>query len=464
MRGLIALLVVAAAIAGAAFLANHPGHVEIVWHDWQIDTSVGVLLGAALVAGLAIWVVIAGLTTVVRLPGRWRRRLARRRRRRGERDIAAGLIALAAGDAGEAARHARLAARLLPKAPLSLLLSAQAAQLSDDRPLARRLYTAMLERPALTLVGLRGLLAKAVESGDYRAALHLAQQARQMQPDSAWLNRSLLALETRPGNWDAAAATLAAATKRKLVPADQARHQRGVILYELSVAAERGGDLRRAMKLAAKAQRLVPDLPEPAVHYANLLLASGRRRAALKAIERAWRVAPHPDLARLWGEFHADEAPLERVRAFERLAAVNPQSAESHIAAAEAALAAELWGEARRHLGLAVAALPGGPTRRLCLLMARLEEGEYGAGAGARAWLDGAADASPDPCWVCGECGAETREWQPLCPACGASASLAWRAPQGRAAASLSKTLPALPAEAVPLVVPDGLGGASAMR
>ena len=462
MRGLVALFVVVAAIAGAAFLANHPGHVEIVWRDWQIDTSVGVLLGAALGAGFAIWAIVAGLTAIVRLPGRWRRRLARRRRRRGEREIAAGLIALAAGDAGEAARQARLAARLLPEAPLSLLLSAQAAQLSDDRPLARRLYTAMLERPALTLVGLRGLLAQAVESGDYGTALHLAQQARQMRPDSAWLNRSLLALETRAGDWGAAAATLAAAARRKLVPADQARHQRGVILYELSLAAERGGDLRRTMSLAAKAQGLAPDLPELAVHYANLLLASGRRRAALKAIERAWRVGPHPDLARLWGELHPDEAPLARVRAFERLAAVNPQPTESHITAAEAALTAELWGEARRHLGLAVAASPSSPTRRLCLLMARLEEGEYGAGA--RAWLDRAAEAPPDPCWVCGECGAETREWQVLCPVCGAFDSLAWRAPQDRAAAAPSKNLPALPAEAVPMVVPDGLGGASAMR
>src|SRR5207302_2170634 len=131
------------------------------------------------------------------------------------------------GDAGDAARRAREAARLLPEAPLSLLLSAQAAQLGDDRPLARRLYTTMLDRPALTLVGLRGLLGHAVESGDYRAALHLAQRAREMRPDSAWLSRSLLALETRAGDWEAAAATLAAATKRKLLPSDRARHHRG---------------------------------------------------------------------------------------------------------------------------------------------------------------------------------------------------------------------------------------------
>src|SRR5436305_5003738 len=101
MRGLVALLVIAAAIAGAAFLADYPGHVEIVWRDWQIDTSVGVLLGAAVIAGLAIWAILTTVSALARLPDRWRRGLARRRRRRGEQEIAGGLIAIAAGDTGE---------------------------------------------------------------------------------------------------------------------------------------------------------------------------------------------------------------------------------------------------------------------------------------------------------------------------------------------------------------------------
>ena len=66
--------------------------------------------------------------------------------------------------------------------------------------------------------------------------------------------------------------------------------------------------------------------------------------------------------------------PLGRAAALQRLAARNPEAGESHLAIAEAALAAQLWGEARRHLTLAEGvAPPAGPSRRLCLLMARLE-------------------------------------------------------------------------------------------
>ncbi len=52
---------------------------------------------------------------------------------------------------------------------------------------------------------------------------------------------------------------------------------------------------------------------------------------------------------------------------------------------AEAALDAQLWGEARRHLGNELAREP--PSRRLYLLMARLEEGEHGDAGRVREWL-----------------------------------------------------------------------------
>src|SRR5216683_1978321 len=134
------------------------------------------------------------------------------------------------------------------------------------------------------------------------------------------------------------------------------RHHRGIVLYELSREAERRGDQRQAARLAAQAQVLAPDLAAPACHHARLLIALGKKRIAARTIERAWRTAPHPDLARLYIEIDPDAPPLARAAAVQRLAAQNPEASESHLAIAEAALAAQLWGEARRHLTLAIGA------------------------------------------------------------------------------------------------------------
>jgi HemY protein len=204
-----------------------------------------------------------------------------------------------------------------------------------------------------------------------------------------------------------------------------------VVLYQQSREAEGLGDVRAAAALAAKAQALIPDLAEPAAHQARLLLGLQRNRAARQAIERAWRTTPHPDLARVYLDAHHAEQPLAKATALQLLAAQNPDAGESHLAIAEAALNAQLWGEARRHLGIAAAAAPPpGPTRRLCLMMARLEDSEPGDPRAARDWLERAAAAPPDPCYVCDRCNATSAEWLPVCQQCGGFDTLAWRVPQ----------------------------------
>jgi HemY protein len=365
---------------------------------------------------------------------------------------------LAAGDVAQAQHEAQRATALLDGAPLPLLLAAEAAQQQGDAALARRSFARLLERPESEFLGLRGLLGEALRAGDDAAARSLATRAHQLRPAAPWLTESLLALEARAGDWPAALATIAEGLRRGVLPAARARHHRGAVLYEQSREAERQGDLRRAAGLVAKAQALVPDLAAPAALHARLLLALGRMRVARKAVERAWRSAPHADLARVYLDSHAAAEPLAQAAALQRLAEQNPEAAESHIAVAEAAMAAQLWGEARRHLGIAVAAAaPGGPTRRLCRLMARLEDSEPGDAEAARGWLERAAAATLDPCYVCTRCHAESPQWQAVCRQCGDFDSLGWRIPERGAAAIASAA-----ARPAPLLMLPGPQGADA--
>ena len=457
MRRLLAFVLLALLAVGAASVADHPGSVAIAWQGWEVDTSVGVLLAALLGAALVLWLVLQALTGVIRLPRRFRRNRRERRRRAGERALTRGMIALAAGDGSGAQRQALRAQALLGATPLSLLLAAQSAELNGDAAAAQRVYGALLDEREAAFLGLRGLVAQALRDGDEAAALSLAERARARAPDSPWVYETLLALEARAERWKEARDTLAAATRRKAIPAAQAAHRRGVILYELSREAERDGDRQRAIDLASEAQRLIPELAAPTVRHARLLLAEGRRRAARRVVSAAWRAAPHPDLAVVWGELGGAAPELRMVGWFERLAAQNPAAPESAVAVAEAALTAQLWGEARRHLDAARAAQADGPTRGLCLLMARLEDGEHPASGRGRPWLDRALVAPPDPTHVCARCGAETAEWASLCPYCRGFDTLAWRAPPGAP--------PRLPprdpwaAAALP-AIPDGLAAA----
>jgi HemY protein len=461
MRGLLALLLIAALIAAAVFLADHPGHVEIVWQNWQLETSVGVLAAVFVAALLGFWAIASLLLGLARLPRRWRRRRQEPRRRAGDAALTRGIVALASGDAAEAQLYAdRAAALLADGAPLPLLLAAEAATQQGDMATARRFFAALLEQPQSAFLGLRGLLGQALRARDDYAARRLAERARLLRPNAAWLPDTLLALYARAGEWEAARDVLAEAARRGTIPAPRARHHRGAILYELSRAAETRGDRRGAARLAARAQGFAPGLVPAAVHHARVLLALGRNRAARRAVERAWRRVPHPDLARVYLETYPQDDALAHAAALQRLAVQNAEAQESQLAIAEAALAAQLWGEARRRLGIAAAAAaPAGPTRRLCLLMARLEEGEAGDTQKAREWLDQAGNAPPDPAYRCAVCGAESQEWHSVCRLCGAFDTFAWGAPAGRLPDPAAQLVIRPPGPAAPLMLPASEAG-----
>jgi HemY protein len=450
MRALPAIILMALLIAGAVFVADRPGAVSLVWEGWRVDTSVDVLvLGTALIAVITV-VLFNLLRFVIRGPRLIARHRRERRRRRGYRALSQGMVAVAAGDPGEAKRYARQADVLLAEPPLTLLLSAQAAQLNGDEKAAQKYFTAMLDSPETEFLGLRGLLMQALKRGDETEALTLVERAKALRPKTPWVLMSLFELQARAGKWGEAETTLTLASRRHALPAADSNRHRAVMLYEQSRVAQSDLRERDAARLAAKANALSPGFIPAAVRHAELLGAAGNTRQARKVIETAWTQAPHPALARAYEALLADERPLQRLKRFESLAARNKDHIESHIALAEAALKARLWGETRRHLADA-----GGrednpaPSPRVARLMAELEEAEHGDLPAARMWLSRAtATTTQDPAYVCTSCSGEVATWTSLCPHCRSFDSITWRQP-GRAPVprlqEASEMMPALP-------------------
>jgi HemY protein len=451
MRALPALIIIALLVGAAVFVADRPGSVEVIWQGWRVDTSVAVLVLAIVAVAMAAAALFHILRKVIGGPRAFLRSRREKRRRDGYRALTQGMVAVAAGDAEEAQKFARKADVLLAEPPLTLLLSAQAAQLNGDDQAARRYFAAMIERKETEFLGLRGLIMHALRGGDEATALTLIERAKALRPRTPWVLSSLFELQARAGKWREAEATLVEASKRKALPAAESRHRQAVLLHEKSRMAESNGAAREAREHAATAHKLDPGFAPATVRYADLLRVGGKRRQAAKALESAWRAQPHPALAEAYGALFADEPPLQRVKHIERLVAQNPGHRESRIALAGAALHARLWGEARRHLESAGAADDAPPTPRICRLMAELEQSERDNHGAARSWLQRATTTSAlDETYICDACGAESAGWVSLCAHCRGFDSLRWRAPGGTAAPLLAASAGFMPALPVP--------------
>ena len=422
-------------VAAAVWLAQQPGRMTVEWLGYVIDLPVAL--------AFAIMLLIMGVVAL--LYRFWRalrggpqamgRRRDARKREQGYRALTQGMVAVAAGDAEAAKRYAAKAESLLDEPPLTLLLSAQAAQLQGDDGAAATYFKAMLSRKETELLGLRGLLNQAMRRGDRAAALEHARRAQALYPKAQWPAAALAELEAASGNWLEADSALARAQKTKALDKDTTRHRRAALLIEESRSAAAAGRPEAALQAAQSAFDLDPARVPAATQLARLRAASGQHGKATKVLEQAWRLAPHPDLAAAWGETSAKQQPLDLVKRYEALVALSPESADAHRGLAAAAIKARLWGVARSHLDQAMVTSPTVATYRL---LADLARAEHGAGPQASDWLARVATADPDPTWICGNCGVTHEQWHAVCSACGTFDSVAWRKPGAALPAAVS--------------------------
>lgn len=425
-RSIVYLVRLAIIVAVAIWLVRNPGEIRIDWLGWRLETSFALF---AVVTLVVIWLAAIGVRTLgAALGAPWAvmRRRSDQRREAGFRALTLGLAAVAAGDAEEARRQAREADRLLRDPSLTRLLSAQAAALNGDSAAAAKYFAALRDNDDTAFLGLVGLLRQAVARGDEERALELAEQAYALRPDAPLVATTRLYGRARKGRWFDAQVALYDAVKRKVVPEAEGLRHRGALLVERAREAAAAGKTAEALDLAGKARESVPGFVPAVALEAELLGRAGKGKRGQRLIEDIWPRSPHPALAAAYAGLLADTGPLERFKRMHALADRASGHPESRLTVAEAALDAELWGEAR----LQLESLSGADlTARACRLRARLEDAEHADGPAARRWLERAAAAPADPAWTCGSCGAVAPEWSAVCGHCGEFDTVAWAPP-----------------------------------
>ena len=428
IRALIFFVVIGGLIWGTLTLTDYPGAVSLEWAGYRIDTSFAVLMGAVALISFMVALTYRFWLFLRRSPGEIKTSWNVKRRQRGYQALTRGMVAVAAGDADEARRQAKRADSLLDEPPLTMLVSAQAAQMRGDEAAAGTFFAAMIKRPETEFLGLRGLFNQAIKRGDKTEALSLARRAHRLQPKSPWVADSMFDLQISTGQWLDARVTSDDLHRRKLVDPATAKRRKAVLNYQLGLEAREQGDLSTAEGHLRDANKLAPDFIPAVVDLAARWVEGGKSSKAVKMIEDSWATEPHPALLEpYWIACGATDA-LDRVRAAKKLTDPSPDHPESLIALARASLEARLWGEARQSLEKALDGILV-PPGRVCRMMAQLEESENADQGRAREWLVRASQASADPVWVCDHCGNGVGEWSVTCGKCGEFDSYYWRPP-----------------------------------
>ncbi|WNJ91178.1 heme biosynthesis protein HemY [Bosea sp. 685] len=434
VRVLLYLLVFACLAVGAVWLADRPGEVSILWQGYRIETSVAIAAIGVVVLAMLAMLAWALIRFVLGMPSAFSFASRARRRARGFEAVSRGMVAIGAGDPIAASRHAVDARRFSGNEPLTLLLEAQAAQLSGDRGRAEAAFKTMLDKPETRVLGLRGLFVEARRRGDMTAARAFADDAVRRSPSLAWANDALLDFHTSAGDWQAARTAVERRAALRLAEKAEAKRQRAVLLAAEALQA-RDGEPEKALAAALEATKLAPGLTPAAVLAGRMLAERGDIRKASKILEAAWKEVSHPDIAAAYLDVRSGDSAQDRLNRAITLTKLRPADPEGVLALAGAAIHARDFAKARTTLKPLLA---GGASVRACLLMAELEEAEHGAAGRVREWLARATRAPRDAAWVAD--GLVSDQWLPVSPISGRLDAFVWTVPP----ATLGSHAPAL--------------------
>jgi HemY protein len=446
-RIILFLVLIALAAAGAAWIADQGGDVDLSWGVWKIHASLPVFvlaLGVVMVAAMLAWSILRGLW---RTPERMRRARHERRHARGRHAITRGLLAVGHGDSSAARAHADVARRLASNDPLALLLHAQSAQLDGNREGAQRAFRAMAERKDTRLLGLRGLFVEAQRAHDSHAATAIAEEALKLSPGSTWASQAVLGFRCAKGDWTGALAILDNNLASGLVDKAAWRRQRGVLLTARALELETlDRDLSR--EIIMEAVKLAPTLVPAAVLASKYQSEAHQIRRSMRLVEAAWLAQPHPDLADAYAHVKLGDSARQRLVRVETLAEKAPGHIEGALAVARAAIDASEFSHAREVLAPYIA----DPTQRVAMLMAEIERGEHGDTGRARAWMLRAVRARHDPVWTAD--GYVSERWRPVSPVTGKLDAFQWQTPLAALPSDKGVTVETSPFEEAMLAPP----------
>ena len=436
---------------GAGTLSETQGGVRIAMMGYEI--TLGPLQAAiALIAlMLAMWLLmrlVGLLIAILRFFTGEKTALSayfdRNREKRGYAALGEAMLALASGEGRVAMARAPKAEKLLERADLTDLITAEAALLTGDRDRAKDAFKRLLNDDKARFVALRGLTRIKLDEGEPQTALALAQKALALKPKHAETQDLVLKLQAESSDWAGARQTLATKLKTGELPRDVWKRRDAVLaLQEARVLLDDNSSLE-AREAAIAANTASPDLIPAAAMAARGYIAQGQTKQAAKLLRKAWGAQPHPDLAATFAEIAPTETPQDRVKRFKTLVDIAPNHEETRLVMAEVNIAAEDFPAARKALGdLATSH----PTQRALTIMAAIARGEGADDAEVRGWLARALTAPRGPQWVCDSCHAIHSAWQPLCDNCHGFDTLSWKEPAQPTGPSATQT------EMLPLIV-----------
>ena len=335
------------------------------------------------------------------------------------------MIALLNKDNKSAITSARKMKGLLKQeTSLNLLLQSEILKIEKKSDQLNDVYDLMIKNNKTKTLGYRGLMEQSLKQQDYHHAFIYGEKLFNLNPKIDKLHETLINIIGKTNNWQKLLQINDQALRHRIISKNVYEENQSIALYEIAKI-KRYSSENEAMGLMEKALKLRTYFSPFVSYYIQLLIDNNKLSKAKKYLNKAWSNFSHPDLKQEIKLLSKTmKIPYYELAKF--ITSSSPNTFDSKILLTESLIENENWQEAKQQLS---SLLEHKPDREVCLLMAKIEEGDTNDPQKVNSWISRSNFGNISKIWVCRISNVSQSEWSSVSKS-GYFNSLDWKYPR----------------------------------
>jgi len=393
----------------ATWAIRYSQPVSFVFNDVIISTSTSVLLIFLLIVILATLFSQRIIFFFQQYSLKYKFYKERTKNQKGYDAFLQGMIALVNKDFKRAVTETRNVNKYLKDESLSLLLNSETLKVEKKFNELNNIYEKMLKNEHTNLLGLRGLMEHNLRIQDYHHAFIYGEQLFNLNPRIDKLYETLLNIIAKTNNWQKLLRINDQSLKQKIINKTVHSQNKSIALYEIAKIKHNSSE-SEAIDLMEKAIKLRENFSPYISFYTQLLINNHKLDRARKLLAKTWKAFPHPDLKNEI-KLLAKAMQISFYDLTKYITSNSISDDESKILVGESLIEKKDWEGAKNQIK---SLLTHQPSKEVCLLMAKIEEGDSGNPQKINAWVSRSNLGKLSKIWVCQISGIPQSQWAPV--------------------------------------------------
>ena len=343
---------------------------------------------------------------------------------KGYNAFVSGMIALANKDYKRAILESKKISNHLDDNPsLALLLKSEIFKVEKKYDELSVVYEDMSKNKHTENLGYRGMMEQYLRAQDYHHAFIYGERLFNNNPFIEKIYDTLVSIIAKTNNWQQLLIISDRAFSKKIIDKKVYEENKSIGFFEIAKIKQLS-EIEESLKYMQKALKFRKNFPPYIKLYINLLIQNKNYNLAKKSIKKAWNELPHAEYKESILSLAA-HLEIEMLELVEYIAGTSYKNEESIILMVEALIESKKWDDARNQIK---DLLDVRPKKEVCLLMAKIEEGDSGDVQKINAWTQRAKDGAANNIWICTISKKSQQTWSSVSEA-GYFNSLEWRQP-----------------------------------